>query len=447
MRIFILIFLLASYFVSSAEFDSTKLFYDYIPDATYDEIADRIDCLDTTIPLSFNKTVRGFVDYFTVRNRDYTRGILNRKDYFFDIIEPYLKKYDLPDDLKYLSIVESGLIPTATSWASAVGLWQFIPSTGRTYGLSNSWYIDERMDPYKSTDAACRYLKDLHTTFGRWDLALAAYNCGPGNVRKAIRRSGYKTNFWEIYYYLPRETRSYIPQFIAIIYALNYAEEHNLYADFPYHLPNADTLMVSQYFHLETFATQANICMDHLLELNPSIRRGALPVGVKNFVIKVPSDMKASIDEHRSLLFDTAGSVGLKELEQFASHTPGSTYGRVKEVYRVRSGDVLGNIAGRYHVRVSDIQKWNNLSSTMIRVGQNLTIWSALNYSPSSSKLSVSTKSADQTIVGDTYLVRPGDSLWSISKNSNVSIDQIKKINKLNSNVIQSGQKLIISID
>ena len=407
-------------------------------------------CLNTEIPLTFNKTVKSFIDFFSVRNRDYTRGVLEKKDYYFSIIEPYLKEHGLPDDLKYLAIVESGLVPRAQSRAGAVGLWQFMPSTGRSYGLSNSWYIDDRMDPNQATDAACRYLKSLYNTFGRWDLAIAAYNCGPGNVRKAIRRSGYKKDFWQIYRYLPRETRSYIPQFIAINYVLNYAEEHNLFPDQKSSLALSDTIVVSQYLHLATFAHFADIALEELLDLNPSIKRGVIPEGVRGFSLKVPADRKLYINAQRIFLYDTANKVGKEELEYLARRMTGSTYGRTKNIYLVRSGDNLGSIARHYAVRVSDIQKWNNLSSTLIRTGQNLAIWTLPSYTKSNQKVYVvanQNQKLSSVITGTTYQVRRGDSLWSISKNSNVSVATIKKINKLNSNTIYPGQNLIIGSD
>ena len=447
LTIFLALFYITNVF---AEYDSTHQRYDYIPDANYAEIADRMGCLNTEIPLTFNKTVKSFIDFFSVRNRDYTRGVLEKKDYYFSIIEPYLKEYDLPDDLKYLAIVESGLVPRAQSRAGAVGLWQFMPSTGRSYGLSNSWYIDDRMDPNQATDAACRYLKSLYNTFGRWDLAIAAYNCGPGNVRKAIRRSGYKKDFWQIYRYLPRETRSYIPQFIAINYVLNYAEEHNLFPDQKSSLALSDTIVVSQYLHLATFAHFADIALEELLDLNPSIKRGVIPEGVRSFSLKVPADRKLYINAQRVFLYDTANKVGKEELEYLARRMTGSTYGRTKNIYRVRSGDNLGSIARHYAVRVSDIQKWNHLSSTLIRTGQNLAIWTLPSYTKSNQKVYVvanQNQKLSSVITGTTYQVRRGDSLWSISKNSNVSVATIKKINKLNSNTIYPGQNLIIRSD
>ena len=429
--------------------------FDYIPDATYDEMADRLSCIENEIPLVFNERVKSFIDYFTVRDRAYTRGILNRKDYYFDLFEPYLKKYGIPEELKYLAVVESGLRPNAVSRASAVGMWQFISSTGRIYGLQNDWYVDDRMDPHKATDAACRHLKDLYNMFGDWELAIAAYNCGPGNVRKAIRRSGYKERFWEVYQYLPRETRSYLPQFVAIAYALNYHEQHNLYPSEIHYLPTFDTIHVSQYLHLETFTHQLDVCLEDVLELNPDIKRGALPDETRQYALKVPTELAPSIREDRTFLFDTAGKVGREQLEYLARNMPGSTYGREKVYYKVRSGDVLGSIANQYHVRVTDLKAWNGLNSNLIRVGQRLSIWVLPDYTASTKDLyasanttakapvALATISADQK----TYKVQPGDTLWDISKKTNLSIEQIKSLNKLSGNTIHPGQQLIIGTD
>ena len=202
--------------------------YDFIPEHNYELVADQMTCITEEIPLTFNSRVYGFINYFGVRNREYTRGILKKKDVYFPLFEKYLSKYGMPDELKYLSIVESGLEPRAISRAGAGGLWQFMPYTGRSYGLHQDFYINERFDPDAATEAACKYLKMLYNMFGDWELALAAYNSGPGNVRKAIRKSGYQKGFWNVYKYLPRETRSYVPQFVAIIYVINYADDYNL---------------------------------------------------------------------------------------------------------------------------------------------------------------------------------------------------------------------------
>lgn len=423
--------------------------YDHIPDVTYEEMEDRMSCLDSEVPLHFNDKVKAFVDYFTIRDRPYTRDVMGKTQLFFPIFEKTLEKYNLPDELKYLSIVESGLRPNAISRANAVGLWQFVSSTGRMYGLQNDWYLDDRMDPYASTDAAARHLRDLYSMFDDWELALAAYNCGPGNVRKAIRRSGYKKEFWEIYNYLPRETRSYVPQFVAIAYTFNFAAEHNLFPQHHEILPEFDTIKVSQYFHLETFAQQLNVCVDDIISLNPNIKRGAIPEGTKNFALRIPIDVKETVVSSRADIYNMAGSVGREELDYMARNMPGSTYGRIRQVYKVRSGDVLGTIAQKYHVRVSDIQSWNNLSGNMIRVGQNLNLWVMPTYNSSTKDLyTASARDANTVEVkpGQKVLyVKQGDTLWEIAKRADMSIEKLKSLNNLQSNTIQPGQQLIIS--
>ena len=349
---------------------------EFIPaDADYDLIADRLSCIESEIPLNYHERVHAFVNYFAVKDRDYMRMILKRKEVYFPLFEKYLKQYGLPDELKYLSIVESGLNPQAISPARAVGLWQFMPTTGRYFGLHQDWFIDERMDPEKSTEAACKYLKQLYGMFGDWELAISAYNTGPGNVRKAIRRSGYKETFWEIYPWLHRETRSYLPQFVAIIYVVNFAHEHNLYVEEADYAWKTDTLTLKKYVHLESLANQLDICLDDLQKMNPSLRYPMVPDNSRGYSLVLPATGKQRLLSASYSVLDSAGKVGKEEMEKLAQNTPGSTYGREKIVYRVRSGDVLGKIAQRHNVTVTDIKKWNNLSSNTIRIGQRLNIY------------------------------------------------------------------------
>ena len=421
------------------------------PDYTYDEVADRISCIENEVPLVFNERVMAFVDYFAIKDRPYTSDIIKKRELYFPLFSATLAKYNMPDELKYLAVVESGLRPNAISRANAVGLWQFIGSTGKMYGLRYNWYVDDRMDPFEATDAACRHLMDLYRMFDSWELALAAYNCGPGNVRKAMRRSGYKRNFWEVYRYLPRETRSYVPQFVAITYLLNHLDEHGFDEVPDQFYPEMDTILISQYFHLETFCNNAGLCLDDMLLWNPQIKRGALPDGTKNFALRVPIDSKEAIVNNRVALYDTASKVGKKHLEYLARNTPGSTYGRTKVYHRVRSGDVLGTIARQYGVRISDIKSWNRLRSNLIRVGQRLSIWVLPTYNSKTKELyTAKARSKPQATTGtnstsgNVYTVKYGDSLWSISRSTNTSIEQLKKVNKLASNTIQPGQSLVI---
>lgn len=416
---------------------------EYIPaDDTPELIADRLSCLQQRIPLTYNSTVHGFINYFTVRNREYTRMTQRRQDLYFPLFEKYLRQYDLPEELKYLSVIESGLNPKAVSPARAVGLWQFMAGTGRYFGLSTDWYVDERMDPEKSTDAACRYLSQLYRLFGNWELALAAYNSGPGTVRKAIRKSGYKKTFWEVYPHLPRETRAYVPQFIAIIYALNYAEQHNLVETAREKLILHDTLAVRQFVHFETFAKLTGTCLEDMQKLNPAVQRNVIPDNGRKYVINVPVHAKVSLDLNRKGILDSASRVGRKEIEMLAKNSTGSTYGRQLVYYRVVSGDVLGRIAQQHNVRTEDLKKWNNLSGNTIHPGQKLSVWVATS---GSSSRSTASKNALLPANTKTYTVQPGDTLWDISRKvPGLTIEKIKSLNNLKSNTLKPGQKLIV---
>jgi membrane-bound lytic murein transglycosylase D len=409
-------------------------------------VADRLSCLQQTIPLTYNKKVHGFIEYFTVRDREYTKSMLRRKDLYFPLFEKKLKEYNLPDELKYLSIIESALNPRAYSVAHAVGLWQFMSGTGRYLGLNNSWALDDRMDPEKATDAACRYLSQLHSIFHDWQLALAAYNSGPGTVQWAIRRSGYKKTFWEVYNYLPRETRSYVPQFIAIIYAINYATEHNLYEDSREEIIPHDTIVVSKFFHFDTFSKLTGSCSEDLLSLNPTVRRNAIPEDGEHRVVKIPKGAKEILTLNRTAILDSVASAK-KEWESVAKKISDNTYGRDRNVYYVRYGDVLGTIAQRFGVSVTNLKQWNNLRGNMIRTGQRLTIWVAPTPTqvPTKQTSATAAPSTSSLIDNKTYIVQPGDTLWDISKKlQGISIEKIKSLNNLKGNKLQPGQKLIV---
>ena len=429
--------------------DSSKLKFvatpatEYIPgDDTPQVVTDRLNSLQKTIALPYNDKVHAFINYFTVRDRDYTRMILRRQHLYFPLFEKQLAKYNLPDELKYLSVIESGLNPRAVSGARAVGLWQFMSATGKYFDLHNDWYMDDRMDPEKSTEAACKYLSELYTIFRDWHLALAAYNSGPGTVRRAIKRSGYKKSFWEIYNFLPKETRSYVPQYIAIIYALNHAEEHNIIELYKEEIVPNDTVLVQQYLHFETFAKLTGTCVEELQKLNPSFHRSVVPEG-KTVVFKVPLIAKQALINNRASIMDSASKVGRKELYELAKNAIGSTAGKELMKHRVRSGEALGTIARRYSVRVEDIKRWNNLNNNLIREGKSLSLWVL-----SSKKNTISATAKIETLIaseGKTYTVQPGDTLWDISRKfEGLTIEKIKALNKMKTAKLQPGQKLIV---
>jgi membrane-bound lytic murein transglycosylase D len=366
---------------------------EFIPaDETPELIADRLSCLQQIIPLDYNGKVQGFIDYFLVRDRDYVRMVLRKKDLYFPLFEKKLKEHHLPDELKYLSIIESGLNPRATSRARAVGLWQFMSYTGRHFGLHNDWFTDDRQDPEKATEAACLYLEQLYSLFHDWPLALAAYNSGPGTVQRAIRRSGHKKTFWEIYNFLPRETRSYVPQYIAIIYAVNYADEHNIREVAREKIIPHDTLTVNQFFQFDTFAHLTNTCPEDLQSLNPIIKKNAIPDDGKVRTIKIPLLAKENLIQKRKMVMDSTAS-GKKEWEAIAKAVSNGTYGRDQDVYYVRYGDALSTIAQRFGVSVRNLREWNNLNGNLIRTGQRLLIWVA----PRVSKIETNSKTTVET--------------------------------------------------
>ncbi len=412
---------------------------------------DRLACIEQKIPLAYNDRIHAFINYFTVKDREYTRMMMRRQNLYFPIFEKALARYGLPDELKYLAIIESGLNPKAISRARAVGLWQFMSATGKMYGLNNDWYIDERMDVEKSTDAACRYLRDLHRMFNDWELALAAYNTGPGNVKRAIRKSGYQKTFWQIYPHLPRETRSYVPQFVAITYTMNYLDQHNFIDEGIEMLPAHDTVQIKSFLHLETFASLSGICLEDIQRLNPAILRNAVPQNNRSFTLHIPLEAKSQFELNRLAILDSASKVGKKELELLARNTEGSTYGRDQVVYKVKSGDVLGAIAIRHGVTVAELKKWNNLRSNTIHIGQRLNIWKKGSVGNATAVLASATapKTTIPVPVPDskTYTVQPGDTLWDISRKfEGLTIERLKDLNNLNNTKIQPGQKLVIGI-
>ena len=419
---------------------------EYIPaDESPELIADRLSCLQQRVPLTYNDKTHAFINYFVVKDREYTKMVMRRKDLYFPLFEKYFEKYNLPDELKYLSVIESGLNPKAVSRARAVGLWQFMSGTGKYLNLKSDWYLDDRMDPEKSTEAACKYLSQLYSMFHNWELALAAYNSGPGTVRKAIRRSGYKKSFWEVYPFLPRETRAYVPQYVAIIYAMNYAAEHNIVEPAREELLTNDTLQIKKFLHFETFANLTGTCVEDLQKLNPSVLRNVIPETGKTYTIKIPLHAKLNLEMNRLSILDSASKVGRKDIEVIAQKATGNIYGRESVSYTVKSGDVIGLIAERHHVRVDDIKSWNNLRSNTIYTGQRLKIWVLATSATATPKTPKPTSEIVTSAQGKVYTVQPGDSLWDIAKKfQGLTIEKIKTLNNLKTTKLQPGQKLIV---
>lgn len=412
-----------------------------VPAVSDEIVEERLKKLQKEIKLEFNPHTKGFIDYFTVRNRRYCMIMERRQRLYFPIFEEYLKKHNMPEELKYLAIVESGLNPRAQSRVGAAGLWQFMPGTGKDYGLSQNEYIDERLDPYQATEAACKYLRELYNIFHDWELALASYNCGPGNVRRAIRQSGYKDSFWEVYRYLPAETRGYVPQFVAIMYTMNHLKDHNIVADSLEYPMAFDTLNVDHYLNLDQLCQHLNICNDELIKLNPSLKKNVLPENI-GYTLRIPADKTQFVAENRTWLMDSCRVKGI-ELSNIAMHVSKSAPASGKRaVYVVKRGDVLGKIANRYHVSASNLRAWNHIRGNNIKVGQRLVMYkakSAQSYMASSEFKGSKTKS------GHVYYVQPGDTLWTIArKYDGLTIEKIKRLNNLTSNELKVGMKLVL---
>lgn len=415
--------------------------YEYIPDFTYDQINERVKAMDFEMSFELNDKVFSFIQYFTVRNRDYTKMVLARKEMFFPMFDETMAKNEMPLEIKYLSIIESGLDPQIRSRVGAIGLWQFMPATGGMYGMKSNTDIDDRMDPEKSTDAAAKYLKSLYRMFGDWEVAMAAYNCGPGNVRKAIRRSGGKKTFWGIYNYLPKETRSYVPQVQAMLYILNHLDEHNFHPEDPTYLVEYERIRFDRSLSLNKLAELTNLCVSDLKTLNPSIKETILPASHSTMALKIPKSKALFIRDNLAWLNDSlnnqptqllASNLEVQSVQELAKEIRQNG-----QTYKVRSGDVLGSIASRHGVSVTQIKSWNNLHSNLIRVGQELVI----NSSRSTTIASTDKNSSGQT----TYIVQPGDSLWIISRKlEGLTVEQLKRLNNLNSNNIKPGQRLIV---
>jgi membrane-bound lytic murein transglycosylase D len=321
------------------------------------------------------------------------------------------------------------------------------------------------MDPVKSTEAACKYLSDLYGMFHDWQLALASYNCGPGSLRRAIRKSGYKGGFWGIYDKLPRETRAYVPQFIAVMYVMNYSKEHNLDHDFLDFPIETDTVLVNNYLDLEKFALLSDICLEDIQKLNPELKRNAVPEYVKNYPLKIPAYKKEYYVQNKKMILDSAAKITIPSTmlasyeEDRVSSTSSSTSTVKKKIYHtVKRGEVLGSIASKYSVRVADVRKWNRIKGNTIRRGQRLVIYKYQKVKPASdysqthvasTKQPIKEKSEKKEVVKEQkskyYIVQPGDTLWRITqKHDGLTIDQLKRLNNLKGNKITPGMKLVV---
>jgi membrane-bound lytic murein transglycosylase D len=470
------------------------------PDSVY---AQRIELLnrETPIELTYNKEVKNFIYLYANKKRDLTARMLGLAELYFPLFEETLDRFNMPLEIKYLAIVESALNPAAGSHMGAKGLWQFMYGTGKVYGLKVTSMVDDRYDPYKSTVAACEHLTDLYDIYDDWSLALAAYNSGAGNVNRAIRRAGGTKNYWAIWPFLPRETRGYVPAFIAVNYVMNYYAEHNIYplrpALFYY---NIDTVSVTDILAFDQLNEMLGIPLDELKFLNPQFKLGIIPAAEGNaYTIRIPRIYVNSFLSSEDSLYAFKTKKGLERDKLLAEVKKAQD----RNIHIVKSGESLGLIAKKYRVYVSQIKHWNNLKSNTIYPGQKLVLFGggSSSYSASNDKPVVRSGSKSKHVVkrGENlgiiarkykcsvtdlkewnnlkgnniypnqslvvykpeektasavtqgkylyHVVRKGDTLWDIAKEyDGVTVDQIKSLNNLrNSNKLQPGQKIIIA--
>ena len=429
--------------ISEYDMDSVK-FQSNVPDEVYIE---RIKQMNSFITLPYNDIVKNYIILYSEKMPTKMANILGLSKYYMPIFEEILNRYELPEELKAMAVIESALNPTAVSRAGAKGMWQFMYATAKMYGLHIDSFVDERLDPVKSAEAAAQYLQDSYEIFGDWNLAIASYNCGAGNVNKAIRRSGGKRAFWDIYPYLPRETRGYVPAFVGALYAMNYYKEHGIKPEAVEMPAHVDTFKITKMLHLKQVSDLTGAPLDELRNLNPQYSHNIIPGNSKEYILRLPYNYtNAFIDNEDSLYRHKADEyfnpVTLKKIQDGADGE--------RIVYRVKSGDYLGRIASRHRCTVAQIKRWNNLSSNNIRVGQRLVIYRggsapASASSTTSTSSSSSSGSAAAPANATTYTVKSGDVLGKIAERHGCTVAQLKAWNNLTSNNIRVGQKLIVS--
>jgi membrane-bound lytic murein transglycosylase D len=446
-----------------------------IPDFSDSVYSERLKRIPTIVDLTYNSIVRRYIEVYTRQKRNQVEVMLGLCQYYFPIFDDVFDYYDIPNEMKYMSVIESALNPRAYSRTRAVGLWQFMYGTGKLYGLTINSLVDERRDPIKSTYAAARFVKDLYAIYNDWILVIAAYNCGPGNVNRAIRRSGGKKNYWEIYHYLPRETRGHVPAFIAATYVMNYYREHNL-RPLPVSFPIAsDTIMITRNLHMAQVSEVLGVPLQLLHDMNPQYRTDIIPAKTSPQILRLPLeqtsrfiDMENQIYKYKDSIYfnpdkviTTPTAVDSRGIEE----PPPGNYAKL--VYTVKTGDNLGFISSWYNVRSSDIRYWNNIRRNTIRAGQHLSIYVPRNKLGKYQDINQMSFAEKQARIGKPatpevpvkpekalttgkdfviYTVKQGDTIWDIMKKyPGVTESDIMKLNNISdASKLKAGQQIKI---
>ena len=437
------------------DMDSVR-FKSNVPDSVYIE---RIREMNSFITLPYNDIVKNYIIKYSEKMPMTIGKILGLSEYYMPIFQEIFSLYDMPEELRAMAVIESAMNPLAVSRVGAKGMWQFMYSTAKMYGLHIDSFVDERLDPIKSAHAAAQYLQDAYEIFGDWNLAIASYNCGAGNVNKAIRRSGGKRAFWDIWPYLPRETRGYVPAFVGALYTMNYYKEHGIRpvaVETPAHV---DTFHISKMLHLKQVSELTGAPLEDLKNLNPQYRHEIIPGNERQYILRIPYNYTNAFLENEDSLYRHKADIYFNPV----------TIKKIKEdgdgeriVYRVKSGDYLGKIAANHGTTVAKIKKWNNLKTNDIRVGQRLIIYRGGRAPSTSTTSTQSTTTASaapktttttvskpaQSIPAGTgyieYVVKSGESLYLIAKKfPGVSAQNIMDFNGIGTN-IKPGMKIKI---
>ncbi len=423
----------------------------------------RLDSITKSIPLDYNQFVQGYIDLYAFRKREQVERMLGLSEYYFPMVEKVFKEYKIPTEFKYLAIVESALNPYAVSPVGATGMWQFMFTTAKMYNLNITSHIDERRDPYLATHAAAKYFVDMYRRYGDWLLVIAAYNCGPGNVNRAIRKAGGgQKTFWEIRQFLPQETRGYVPAYIAANYIMTFAEAHNLYPTYPSFSFMTDTLHISKPVYFKDIERICGVNADELRILNPQFKKDFVPAYSNSFALKLPATRRDLVYNFRDSLYALFPTAANEEV--FVLNTDPMAKSRtVYKTHVVTRGQTLSKLAAKYDVKVSDIKKWNNLKKNALYRGQRLKIKKQIDAPipapntaiakniTNTSKENVDAEKSKITYeyitknVTKKHKVKRGENLSLIADKYNVSVADIKKWNRLKKNSLMAGQYLNIN--
>lgn len=428
----------------------------------------RLDSITKYIPLDYNSHVQGYIDLYAFRRREQVERMLGLSEFYFPMIEKVFKEYKIPTEFKYLAIVESALNPYAVSPVGATGMWQFMFTTAKMYNLKITSHIDERRDPYLATHAAAKYFVDMYRRYGDWLLVIAAYNCGPGNVNKAIRKAGGgQKTFWEIRQYLPQETRGYVPAYIAANYIMSFAEVHNLYPAYPTFSFMTDTLCITKPVSFKDIEKLCGVNAEELKILNPIFKKDFVPAYGETYTVKLPATRRDLVAKHRDSLYLLFPQIASDQ--EFVLNT--DPLAKSKTIYKthvVRKGETLSKIANKYDVEIRDIKKWNKLSKNTVKKGQRLKIKKQIEapvptpQTEIAKNKKIEKSTTDQQVasgenektkivyeyqtknISKNHKVKRGENLSLIAAKYEVSTSDIKKWNNLRSNNLQAGKTLKI---